>query len=109
MLARADFHGDQVTVHNIRNCRWRSVDDFAVAYYDKTFDLDKLTSVDFIVVPFNETPSLGHTMLSFGFERQGLPGRVGGDSPGARARSSARSRASFSSTGSCTSWPTSAT
>ena len=39
-----------------------------MAYYDKTFDLDKLTSVDFIVVPFNETPSLGHTMLSFGFD-----------------------------------------
>ena len=41
---------------------------FHLAYYDKTFDLDKLTSVDFIVVPFNETPSLGHTMLSFAFD-----------------------------------------
>ena len=39
-----------------------------MSYYDKTFDLDELRSVDFIVVPFNETPSLGHTMLSFGFE-----------------------------------------
>ena len=27
-----------------------------------------MTTVDFIVVPFNETPTLGHTMLSFGFE-----------------------------------------
>ena len=38
------------------------------AYYDKTFDLDHLESVDFIVVPFNELPSIGHTMLSFGFD-----------------------------------------
>jgi hypothetical protein len=68
VLAHAEVHGDQVTVHDVRNCRWRTLDDFTVAYYDKTYDLDRLTSVDFIVVPFNETPSVGHTMLSFGFE-----------------------------------------
>ncbi len=67
-LASADFDDKRVTVHNIRDCRWRSADDFTVSYYDKSFDLDGLNSVDFIVVPFNETPSLGHTMLSFGFK-----------------------------------------
>jgi hypothetical protein len=67
-LARAEFQGGQVTVRNIRNCRWRSLDDFDVAYADKTFDLDKLASVDYIVVPFNDLPSVGHTMLSFGFD-----------------------------------------
>ena len=67
VLADAEVKGNRVTVHNIRDCRWRSLTDFDVAYYDKTFDLDKLTAVDFIVVPFNETPSLGHTMLSFAF------------------------------------------
>ncbi len=68
VLAYAEVRGNQATVHNIRDCRWRSFDDFTVAYNDKTFDLDKLTAVDFIVVPFNETPGLGHTMLSFAFE-----------------------------------------
>lgn len=68
VLAYAEVQGKQVTVHNIRDCHWRSLDDFSIDYYDKTFDLDKLTTVDFIVVPFNETPSVGHTMLSFGFE-----------------------------------------
>ncbi len=68
VLAYADFLGSRVTVHNIRNCRWRTEDDVTLAYYDKTFDMEKLTSVDFIVVPFNETPSIGHTMLSFGFD-----------------------------------------
>ncbi len=67
-LATADFSGSRVTVHNIRDCRWRSPNDSTVSYYDRTFDLDQICSVDFIVVPFNETPSLGHTMLSFGFE-----------------------------------------
>jgi hypothetical protein len=67
-LAEAKFSGDKVQVRNIRNCRWRTRTDFTVAYYDRTFDLKRLRSVDFIVVPFNETPSLGHTMLSFGFD-----------------------------------------
>jgi hypothetical protein len=66
-LARAELGGNRATVHNIRDCRWRSANDFTISYYDRTFDLDQLSSVDFIVVPFNETPSLGHTMLSFGF------------------------------------------
>ena len=68
VLATADVQGNLVTVHNIRNCRWRTFDDFTLSHYDKTFDLSKLTAVDFIVVPFNETPSLGHTMLSFCFD-----------------------------------------
>jgi hypothetical protein len=68
VLAHVDIRGSRATVYNIRDCRWRNFEDFTLAYYDKTFDLGKLTSVDFIVVPFNETPSLGHTMLSFGFE-----------------------------------------
>jgi len=67
VLATAEFHGNQATVHNIRNGRWRSETDCALAYRDKTFDLEELTSVDFIVVPFNAAPALGHTMLSFGF------------------------------------------
>ncbi|MBU4271726.1 MAG: DUF4105 domain-containing protein [Planctomycetes bacterium] len=68
VLARADFDENRLTVHNIRDCRWPAPNEVATAHYDKTFDLDKLRSVDFIVVPFNETPSLGHTMISFGFE-----------------------------------------
>jgi hypothetical protein len=67
-MATVAFHGNQVTIHNIRHATYRSVDDCTVKYYDKTFDLGKLTSVDFIMVPFNEMPSLAHTMISFGFE-----------------------------------------
>ena len=36
--------------------------------YSKTFDLRKLTSIDFIVVPFDDDPAIAHVMLSFGFE-----------------------------------------
>lgn len=68
VLAYAEFLGDRVRVHNIRNCTYDSADDYVVHYYDKTFDLGKLTSVDFIAVPFPDLPGVAHTMLSFGFE-----------------------------------------
>jgi hypothetical protein len=68
VLPWAEFHDNQVTVHNIRNCYYRTVDDYTVRLYAKTFDLGKLTSIDFIVVPFNDNPSIAHVMLSFGFD-----------------------------------------
>ena len=67
-LPHAESDGHLVTVHNIRNCDYRTADDYDVRYYDKTFDVDKLESVDFIVVPFLASPGLAHVMLSFGFE-----------------------------------------
>jgi hypothetical protein len=68
VLPYAEFQGDRVTVHNIRNATYRTVDDYTVRHYDKTFDLSKLTTVDFIVVPFADRPAIAHVMLSFGFE-----------------------------------------
>jgi hypothetical protein len=67
VLAHAEIDGDRLTVHNVRNCEFFSYRDCLVDHYDKTYDLSQLQSVDFIMVPFNETPALAHTMLSFGF------------------------------------------
>lgn len=67
-MPTADFKGDQVTVHNIRNTSYRSADDYTVRHYDKTYDLNKLDSVDFVMVPLPEVPGAAHTFLSFGFE-----------------------------------------
>ena len=68
VLPWAEFHDNQVTVHNIRNSDYRSTDNYTVRLHNKTFDLCKLTSVDFIVVPFNDNPAIAHVMISFGFE-----------------------------------------
>lgn len=68
VLSHADFSGHYVKVHNIRHNHYRTVDNYTAAYDNKTFDLDRLDSVDFIVVPFRDTPQLAHTMLSFGFQ-----------------------------------------
>lgn len=67
VLPYAEFHGDVVTVRNIRNCAYESDSDYVVEHYDRSFDLRQIQSVDFLVVPFLSAPSLAHTMLSFGF------------------------------------------
>jgi hypothetical protein len=67
VLPYAELQGQQLTVRNIRNCEYLSENDYIVRHYDKTFDLNRLESVDFLLVPFKEAPSLAHTMLSFGF------------------------------------------
>lgn len=71
ILSTAQFSGDKVHVRNIRNCAYRTAQDYDVRHYDKTFDLGKLDEVDFIVVPFVDSPSLAHTFVSFGFQDQG--------------------------------------
>lgn len=68
VLATADFVGDEITVHNIRYCTYRTTSDYSVDYYDRTIQLHSVQNVDFIVVPFAESPSLAHTMLSFGLD-----------------------------------------
>jgi hypothetical protein len=66
-LAYAEIDGDRVTVRNIRNFDYRSETDFTPAYYDKTFDVSKLKSVDLVAV-YWMGPAIAHTIMSFGFE-----------------------------------------
>jgi len=63
----AQFDGDLVTVHHVRDFVYLTDDEFVVNYLDEQFDLDQIETVDFILVPFKNVPSLAHTMLSFGF------------------------------------------
>ena len=70
VLPRATIAGDKATIHNIRNCDYRSETDYACSYYDRTFDLDKLKSLDLFLVYWG-SPYIAHTMFSFGFEGQG--------------------------------------
>lgn len=66
IMPYATRDGDLVTVHNIRNFDYRTELDFTPAYYDKTFDLRKLESVD-LVASYWMGPDIAHVFLSFGF------------------------------------------
>jgi Domain of unknown function (DUF4105) len=65
-LAYATINGDMVTVHNIRNFDYRTETDFTPAYYDRTYDLNKLDSADLVAV-YWMGPAIAHLLLSFGF------------------------------------------
>jgi hypothetical protein len=66
VLPDATFEGDLVTVHNIRNFDYRTETDFTPGYYDKTFDLRELDSVDLITC-YWMGDAIAHVMVSFGF------------------------------------------
>ncbi len=65
VLPTAEFHGNEVTVRNVRNCKYFANDVYMVDYYNKTIDLSRVSGVDYIVVPFDGMPALAHAMLSF--------------------------------------------
>jgi len=66
LLPHADIEGDKITLHNIRNCDYRTETDFTIQHYDKTLNLNDLTSIDLYLVDWG-LKSVVHTMLSFGF------------------------------------------
>jgi Ca2+/Na+ antiporter len=67
ILPYATIQNDLVTIHNIRNLNYRTETDFDVHYYDKTFDLNTLESVDLIAV-YWMGDAIAHIMVSFGFQ-----------------------------------------
>jgi hypothetical protein len=65
-LTYATFDGDRVTLHNIRNFDYHSEFDYTPAYYDRTFDLTQLDSVELAAV-YWMGPAIAHVFVSFGF------------------------------------------
>jgi hypothetical protein len=67
VLPSARFEGSRVHVQGIRNFHYRGTYDYDQGWYDKTFDLDRLESLWFVVEPFGESEGAAHTLMSFGF------------------------------------------
>lgn len=68
ILPSAKVEGNLVTIENIRNFTYTSVSEYTPDYYTKTYDLDKIKTVDYLVEPFGDFSGAAHTFLSFGFE-----------------------------------------
>lgn len=66
VLPYAEIEADRVHLHNIRDCVYRTEDDYDIRHYDLDIPLSDVRTIDFIVVPFKESDALAHTMLSFG-------------------------------------------
>ncbi len=63
----AERSGDQVTIHNVRNCAYQSEARFTVGYEKRCYDLSKLRTIDVFLVDWG-LHKVAHTMVSFGFE-----------------------------------------
>ncbi len=68
VLPRATISNNFVTVYNIRNFDYKTATEYSLDYYDKTFDLNKLKKLYFIVSYWGTVKKIAHTFLSFEFE-----------------------------------------
>ena len=64
----AEIEGATVRIANVRNFTYTARNDFTPAYDARTFDLDKLESVWYVLTPFSERwRGPAHSFVSFGF------------------------------------------
>lgn len=67
ILPYAEIKDNLVSIYNIRNFSYASTTSYTINYYDKTFDLNKIKKVWYVVEPFSGIPGSAHTFLSFEF------------------------------------------
>ena len=67
VLQTADFNGNTVTIRNVRYSRYESEESYTTQYYDATFNLDDIRTLDLVMVPFQGLSRVAHVESSFGF------------------------------------------
>jgi hypothetical protein len=64
--AWAESSGDQITLHNVRNCDYHSENEYTDCWSDRTFNLSDLRGADFFFVNWG-VRWIGHPIVSFDF------------------------------------------
>jgi Domain of unknown function (DUF4105) len=64
--AWAQINGDEVTIHNVRNCDYRTETDFTPLWETRTVRLSQITGMD-VAINYWGSPWIAHPILSFQF------------------------------------------
>lgn len=67
-LPQISVNGNEIKISNIRNFIYRSETDFTPRYYSKTFNLNNIRSLDYILSYWDGNKAIAHTIFSFGFK-----------------------------------------
>lgn len=68
--AYADINGDQLTIHNLRNCDYRSEMDYTCHWETRSYNLAYLRGAD-VFITWWGSPWVAHPIVSFDFGDQG--------------------------------------
>src|SRR5438874_4498704 len=64
--AWADIQGDEVTLHNVRNCDYRTETDYTPHWETRTVRISQITGID-LAIDYWGSPWLAHPIVSFQF------------------------------------------
>jgi hypothetical protein len=67
LLPRFEQDGNILRVSGVRNFEYASETNYVVQFEDRAYDLDRLNSLWFVMVPFTGVKAAAHTFVSFGF------------------------------------------
>lgn len=65
--AYAEIHGDEVTLHNVRRCEYRTETDFTPRWETRTVRLSQITGID-LAINYWGSPWMAHPIVSFQFK-----------------------------------------
>jgi hypothetical protein len=66
-MTSGSVEGNQVVLRNVRNFDWRSATDYTQRWETRSYDLDRLRSVD-LILSYWTIQAIAHVLISFGFD-----------------------------------------
>jgi hypothetical protein len=66
-MTTGTVQGTRVTLHNVRNFDWRTSSDYTPRWESRSYDLQRLESVD-MILSYWSYRAIAHVLISFGFE-----------------------------------------